>query len=217
TREETNTLITQLKEKAPKLTEEVLGGETPLVKPGELQKVLQNLLAERVPIRDLETVVETLGDLAGRTKDLDVLTEYVRHALRRGICQQYAAPADPHASPRAGSRLRLVCVTLDPAFEDVINGSIDRSGAGTAVSMPARVANAVANRIIESLKPVIAAGHQPVVIASPQVRAVVHQLLTPHLPAAAVLGYNEIVSEVEVESMALVTMPEESTSTAAVA
>ena len=89
-REETNNLITQLREKAPKLCDEVLGKvadtEAPLVKAGELQKVLQNLLRERVPIRDLETVIETLGDWATRTKDLDVLTEYVRNGLRRTIC-----------------------------------------------------------------------------------------------------------------------------------
>ena len=95
-REETATLITNLREKAPKLCEEVLGSATGgsggagggssnegLVRPGELQRVLQNLLSERVPIRDLETIVETLGDWATRTKDLEVLTEYVRNALRR--------------------------------------------------------------------------------------------------------------------------------------
>ena len=77
----------------PKLVEEVLGGDAPQVKPGELQKVLQNLLRERVPVRDLETIVETLGDWAPRTKDLDVLTEYVRNGLRRTICKQYVEMA----------------------------------------------------------------------------------------------------------------------------
>ena len=72
--------------------------------------------------------------------------------------------------------------------------------------MPAKVASQLAQRIAEALEPVIASGNQPVVIASPQVRATVRQILEPHIPAAAVLGYNEIVSGVEVESMGLVTV-----------
>ncbi len=212
TREEVNGLLDELKKKSPKLVEEVIPGQ---IKPGELQKVLQNLLRERVSIRDLETILETLGDWASRTKDLDVLTEYVRHGLRRTICQQHAVPADTTAAgavslgqtPPAAGRRRIVCVTLDPGFEDLINGYIDRSSAGTTLTMPARVANRVARTIIDALQPVISAGHQPVVLASPQVRAVVRQLLEPHLPNAAVLGYNEIVSDVEVESMGLVSEP----------
>ena len=87
----------------PALVEEVIPTQ---VKPGELQKVMQNLLRERVPVRDLETILETLGDYAARTKDLDVLTEYVRNALARTICKQYVddqRPAlVPHARPGAG-------------------------------------------------------------------------------------------------------------------
>ncbi|RMD66610.1 MAG: hypothetical protein D6824_00545 [Planctomycetota bacterium] len=203
-REEVNNLIEQLKEKAPRLVEEAIPA---IVKPGELQKVLQTLLAERVPIRDLETIVETLSDWAPKTRDLDVLTEYVRHALRRVICEQLSVPIDPSERRDPNVARRLVCVTLDPAFEDEINGYIDRSSGATTLTMPASVANRFARRIVEALQPVIAAGHQPVVVASPQVRAVVRQILEPHLPNAAVLGYNEIVPGVEVESLGLVTSP----------
>jgi flagellar biosynthesis protein FlhA len=202
TREEVGNLLAQLKEKSPKLLEEVVPG---LVKPGELQKVLHNLLKERVPIRDLETIIETLGDWAGKTKDFDVLTEYVRNALRRTICQQYASPAEP--SRPGGPGFRIACVTLDPALEDQINGYIDRSSGATSVNMPARVASAVSQQILRALQQVTAAGHPPVVIASPQVRAVVRQLLEPHLPTVAVLGYNEAVAGVEIESLALVSPP----------
>ena len=211
TREEVNNLLAQLKEKAPKLVEEVVPG---IVKPGELQRVLQALLRERVPVRDLEIILETLAEWGSKTKDTDVLVEYVRHALRRVICQQHASPPDPGASD-AGARPRVVCVTLDPAFEDMINGYIDRSTGATTVTMPARVASKVARRIAESLTPVTSGGHPPVVIASPQVRAVVRQILEPHLPNVVVLGYNEIVSEVEVESMGLVTSPAEAQATTA--
>ncbi|TVQ62791.1 MAG: flagellar biosynthesis protein FlhA [Phycisphaerales bacterium] len=211
TREEVNNLLTQLKEKAPKLVEEVVPG---IVKPGDLQRVLQALLRERVPIRDLEIILETLAEWGGRTKDTDVLVEYVRHALRRVICQQHASAAEPGAGDSAG-RPRIVCVTLDPAFEDMVNGYIDRSSGATSVTMPARVASRASRRIIDALTPVTASGRPPVVIASPQVRAVVRQIMEPHLPNIIVLGYNEIVSEVEVESMGLVTPPTEASATTA--
>lgn len=199
TREEVNNLLEQLKLKAPKLVEETVPS---LVKPAELQKLLQNLLRERVPIRDLETIVETLADWAPKTKDLDVLTEYVRNSLRRTICAQYVTPD--------GARQRLVCVTLDPTMEDLINSYVDRGPAGTSVTMPARIASRVADQIAKALQLVTAAGHLPVVIASPQVRAVVRQIVEPYVPTVAVLGYNEVTPNVEVESMALVMPPETS-------
>jgi len=201
TRDEVSNLLEQLKEKAPKLVDETVPA---IIKTGELQKVLQNLLRERVPVRDLEVILETLADWGGKTKDLDVLTEYARNALRRTICAQYAVP-DEETEPGQRRRYRLVCVTLDPSFEDWVNGYVDRSGGATVLSMPASVANRVVEHVSAALSPLVAAGHQPVIIASPQVRGVMRQILEAHLPAAAVLGYNEIVPEVEIESMGLVT------------
>ncbi len=216
TREEVNNLVAQLKEKAPKLVEEAIPA---VIKVGDLQKVLQNLLKERVPVRDLETIIETLADWGSKTKDLDVLTEYVRNALRRTISQQYATPIEPALPGQGGGgggggvaggggvgslSHRIVCVTLDPALEDQVNAYIDRASGATAVNMPIRVANQVTAQIVKGLQSVIGAGHQPVVIASPQVRAVVRQLIEPQLPNVGVLGYNEIVPTVEVESMALI-------------
>ena len=215
TRDEVNNLIAQLQQQSPKLVEEVIPA---IVKPGELQKILQALLRERVPVRDLGTILETLGDWAPKIKDPDVLVEYVRNALRRTICQLYATPSDPmaasaHAAGMApasrGARLRLVCITLDPSFEDLVNGYIDRSAAGTSLSMPASVASTLARRVVQALGAVTKSGHHPVVIASPQVRATVRQLLDPYVPNVAVLGYNEIVPGIEVESLGLVTAPEE--------
>ncbi len=206
TREEVNNLIVQLKQHAPKLVDETIPEP---VTPGDLQKVLQALLRERVPIRDLESILETLSDWAPKTKDVDVLVEYVRNSLRRSICQQHAVPNDPTTATDTDARLKLVCVTLDPAFEDLINGYIDRSGGATSMSMPAGVASELARRVTMALKPVTGAGYEPVVIASPQVRAQVRQLLEPYVPSAIVLGYNEVVPGIEVESMGLVTLPEE--------
>ncbi len=198
TRDEVNNLVEQLKQRCPKLVEETIPG---VVKPIELQKILQALLRERVPVRDLETILETLAEWGPKTKDLDVLVEYVRNALRRSICNQYAVGLE--------GRQRLMCVTLDPALEDVISGYIERGPAGTTISMPAKVASRVCEQVMLGLKRLTEAGHHPVVIASPQVRATVRQILDPRVPGVAVLGYNEIESGVEVESVALVMPPPE--------
>jgi flagellar biosynthesis protein FlhA len=195
TREEVNNLLEGLKEKAGKLVEETVPA---IIKTGELQKVLQSLLRERVPVRDMETILETLADWGTKTKDMDVLVEYVRNALRRTICSMYAAP-DEHGD------LSLLCVTLDPGLEDQINSYIDRGGQGTTLNMPARIAREIATKIAEGLGSVGARGGMPVVIASPQVRNAVWQVIEPHVPAVAVLGYNEIVPGINVESVALIT------------
>jgi flagellar biosynthesis protein FlhA len=211
TRDEVNNLLENLRQRAPKLVEDVIPN---VLKPHELQRILQNLLRERVPIRDLETILETLAEWATRTRDLDVLTEYTRNALRRTICGLYAQPLPPGPAGLAGNtvpageeRWRLVCVTLDPTLEDLILGYVERGPAGTAVSLPARLSARIAEQITRALQLVVNQGLPPVVIASPQVRGIVRQILAPHMPSVAVLGYNEIVDNVEVESLALVMPP----------
>ena len=124
TRQETKNLIDNLKLRVPALVEEVIPTQ---VKPGELQRVMQNLLRERVPVRDLETIVETLGDYSTRTKDLDVLTEYVRNALARTICKQYVDEND-----------KVWCLTLDPALEDRVRAGFEHTDRGMFVRMSPR-------------------------------------------------------------------------------
>ncbi|MHA7812429.1 MAG: flagellar biosynthesis protein FlhA [Phycisphaerales bacterium] len=194
TREEVNNLLEGLKEKAGKLVEDTIPG---VIKTGELQKILQSLLRERVPIRDMECILETLADWGTKTKDLDVLVEYVRNGLRRTICAMYSTPDEE-------GNHRLLCVTLDPNLEDQVNAYIDRGAQGTTMNMPARVAREIANQISNGLSQVTMAGGMPVVIASPQVRQAVWQIIEPHVPAVAVLGYNEIVPGIDVESLALI-------------
>lgn len=197
TREEVGNLVEQLKEQASKLVDDTIPA---VIGMGDLQKVLQSLLKERVSIRDLETIVETLAEWAPKTKDVAVQTEYVRNGLKRSISHQYAVPADDGAK-------KLCCVTLDPGLEERVQGYIDRSGDTTVVTMPPRSANELAGRVLEALSPLTAAGHAPVVLASPAVRGVMHQILEPHVPGIAVLGYNEIVKGIEVESLGYVTWP----------
>jgi flagellar biosynthesis protein FlhA len=194
TREEVSNLIVQLKSKTPKLVEDLIPS---IVKPSDLQKILQALLRERVSIRDLETIIETLAEWIPHTKDHDVLVEYVRNGLRRSICAQFC-----EIDERGRSRLR--CVTMDPSLEDTISGYIDRNPSGTTFTIPPQLANRIARSVAESAKPLAEAGRRIVVLASPSVRAQVRQLLEPHIADVAVLGYNEVVRGTDVESVGLV-------------
>ena len=122
TRAETQHLIDNLKQRNAGLVEEVVPN---LLKTGELQRILQNLLRERVPIRDLEAILETLGDWAPKSKDPEILTEYARNTLARSICGQY--------KDSAGT---VHVVTIDPTTEDYIQANIQRLELGSAITLP---------------------------------------------------------------------------------
>ena len=190
TRQETKNLIDHLKARVPALVEEVIPTQ---IKPGELQRVCQNLLRERVPVRDLETIVETLGDYSSRTKDLDVLTEYVRNALARTICKQYVDEED-----------KLFCLTLDPALEDLINGHLERNERGVTNTMPPATSQQIVQQISKKATELTQAGRSAVVLCTPQVRAAVRRMSEATLPHVAVLAYNEVVPEITVEAIGLV-------------
>ncbi len=190
TRQEVKNLIENLKQRAPALVEEVIPTQ---IKPGELQRVMQNLLRERVPVRDLETIIETLGDWSSRTKDLDVLTEYCRNALARTICKQYVDETD-----------KLWCVTLDPAVEDLLIGHTDREKGGT--TMPPQTQQAITKRIAEKVGELTQLGRSAVIVCSPQIRSGLRRMIENAIPQVAVLGYNEVVPEVAVEAVGLVSL-----------
>jgi flagellar biosynthesis protein FlhA len=189
TRQEVKNLVENLKARVPALIEEVIPTQ---VKPGELQKVMQNLLRERVPVRDLETIIEALGDYSSRTKDLEILTEYVRNALSRAICKQYVDDRD-----------RLWCITLDPALEDLINGHIERSERGATNTMPPQTAQQIVRQVAEKTVELTQTGRSAVVLCSPQIRATLRRMIETGLPHVAVLAYNEIAAEVTVEAVGM--------------
>ena len=192
TRQEVKKLLDNLKERVPALIEEVIPTQ---IKPGELQKVMQNLLRERVPVRDLETIIETLGDFSTRTKDLEVLTEYVRNALARTICKQYVDDKD-----------RLWCLTLEPALEDLINGHLDRGERGTTNTMSAQKSQQIVQQIGSKVNELTQTGRTAVLLCSPQIRSAVRRMIEGSLPGVAVLAYNEMVPEVAVEAVGLIGM-----------
>jgi len=189
-RQAVKNLLDNLKVRVPALIEEVI---PTLVKPGELQKVMQNLLRERVPVRDLETILETVADYASRTKDLEVLSEYARHALARTICKQYVDDRD-----------RLWCLTLDPAVEELINSHLERSDRGTTNTLPPQTAQQIVQQIVAKSAELTQAGRMSVLLCGPQIRAAVRRMIEYSASNLAVLGYNEIVPEATVEAVALV-------------
>ncbi len=186
TRAETHKLIENLKQKNAQLVEEVIPG---LLKVGEVQRVLQNLLRERVPIRDLEAILEALGDWAPRTKDVEILTEYARNALARTICAQYRAPDGA-----------LHCVTLDPATEDYIQANVQRSDAGSQLAVPPDRQSQLAERTRQQIDQAAGSASNVVVLCSPPIRAWVRRLIEPLLPQTAVLGLNEVVRGIDVHA-----------------
>jgi len=192
TRDEVKKLLDTIKEKCPAVVEEVVG---PILKLGDVQKVLQNLLRERVPIRDLQTILETLGDWAGRTKDLEILTEYVRNTLARVICAQYQDKSNT-----------IHCVTLDPSLEDTINAHIERTEAGSYLTLPP----ARANKIVEAVRTQMDKQSVPVgtltILCSPQIRQQLRRLIEPSLPNTPVLAFNEIVRDIKVQSHGIITV-----------
>jgi len=198
TRESVNRLLDNLKERSPKVVEEVIPN---VLKVGEVQKVMQALLREHVPVRDLEIVLETLGDWAPRTKDPEVLTEYVRNALARTICQIHRSRDN-----------KIYCLTLDPAIEDLVNKHLERSDRGTIMTMSPELQNRIAAAVRAEAEKAIqnSGGQTPVVLCSPQVRAWVRRIIEAALPQVAVLAFNEIVRGVEIESLGLVVLKNES-------
>jgi flagellar biosynthesis protein FlhA len=159
----------------------------------EVQQILQMLLRERVPIRHLGPILETLGDYATRTKDPILLTEYVRHRLARVICTKYRDD---------GGRLHVV--TLDPALEDRIRAGVEHTERGLFLRMSPPAVDKTCQIIAKEVEKLVLAHRPPIVLVSPQIRAGLKQITVGQLPNLIVLSYNEITRDTQIESVALV-------------
>jgi flagellar biosynthesis protein FlhA len=192
TRQAVKNLLDNLRSRAGAVVEEVVPN---LVKPGELQKVLQNLLRERVPVRDLETILETLGDYSSRTHDAEQLTEHVRAGLARTICRQWADESD-----------RLPCLMLEAQLEELIVGHVEHShaGAGTMNTMPPDLQQRIGQLIADRATSLSLDGRPPVVLCAPQVRSTVRRLIEPVAPQVAVMSLEEVVAEITPEVIGVV-------------
>ncbi|MBN2477119.1 MAG: flagellar biosynthesis protein FlhA [Pirellulales bacterium] len=190
TRDATKHLIDELKQTSPAVVDELIPN---VMKLSEVQQILQMLLREGVPIRQLGAILETLGDYAPRSRDPILLTEYVRHRLARPICTRYRDQEN-----------RMHVVTLDPALEDRIRAGFDHNEHGLFIRMSPQAVEATCQLISADIERLAVANHAPIVLVSPQIRAALKQMTTPHLPQLIVLSYNEITRDTVIESVAMI-------------
>ena len=191
TRQDTQNLINNLKENNPTLVEELV---PKLMGVGDIQKVLQNLLEEGISIRDLLTIFETLADHAATKHDPDILTEYARQSLKRAISNKYFSGNDTSS-----------VVTLDPAVEQEIMGAVKQTEQGAYLTLaPDRI-----RKIVDSVKQEVEKlenmGKMPIIITSPIVRIYFKKMINDYVKDLTVVSYNEIESNVELQSVGMVT------------
>lgn len=188
-RQETQNLVDNLKKTNQALVDEVVPD---LMSVGEIQKVLANLLRERISIRDMATILEVLSDYARATKDTEILTEYVRHAMARQITQQ---------NVQNGT---LPCITLDPALENRIAGGVQRTDHGSYVSLDPDSLQNLVNALNNELPKLTNMGYQPIVLTSPAVRLYFRKLVERSVPGLIVLSQAEIEQSVEIQILGVV-------------
>lgn len=189
-RQEVKALLDSLRETHPALVEELVPG---LMSLGEVQKVLQNLLREGIPIRDLVTILEVLADWAPLTKDPDRLTEQVRQALARQISQSLPVKEG-----------RVLALSLDPSLEETFRRAVEAAKPG----MPLSLDPDLLGRVVESLEKEISRlwsrGEEPVILCPPLVRLYFRRLTERILPRVKVVSYGEIAPELRVEVVGMV-------------
>ena len=167
------------------MVEELIPNQLPL---GGVVKVLQNLLKEQVSIRDLLAILETLADWTPMTKDLDILTEYVRQALARSIVKPYV-----------GADGSLAAVTLDQGVEVSISEAIQRTDHGSFLAMDPRAVEKIVQAMAKHIEAFAALNSQPVVLCSAQIRPHFKRLIDRMVPNLAVLSYDEVMNNAQVQ------------------
>jgi len=184
-------LIETVKETNPAVVEELIPD---LMSYGQVQKVLQNLLKEQVPIRDLVTILEVLADNAPITNDIDQLTAAVRQALYRTISNLYS---------RNG---RIKVIMLDPKVEEVIEGSLRKTQEGAYPALDQETAEKLIQSVSQQVNNMVNIGEQPVILCSPKVRLPFRRFLERFIPEVAVISYNELAPELEIETLGKVAL-----------
>ncbi|HEY65816.1 MAG TPA: flagellar biosynthesis protein FlhA, partial [Caldilineae bacterium] len=194
-RQETQKLIEGLRADYPAIVDEVLSDRVGI---GLVQKVLQNLLYERVPIRDLVAIVEVILDHAQETRDPDVLSERARLALSRTITNQWRGPDGA-----------LHVLTLGPAVESRLMSALQSSEWGTTLSVEPEWAQALVQKISAQMEQMAARGFQPVLLCSSRLRLPLYRFIRRALPMLVVLAYNEVAPGVEIYTEGMVEMEED--------
>jgi flagellar biosynthesis protein FlhA len=194
TRQDTRNLLDNLKRDYPALVEDLVPA---LLSLSEVHEVLKNLLRERVSIRDLVTVLETISGLAHSVKDPDLLSEATRHALARTLSNQYRA---------ADGAIHVV--TLSPRVEKMLSEAMGKPGQELALRLEPHLAQKLLEATAERMEELAALSHVPVVLCSAAVRLVFKRLTERALPTLAVLSYSEVAPGVDVHAEGMVELAE---------
>lgn len=188
-RQEVKEMVETVKETSPAVVEELI---PELMTYGEVQKILQNLLAEKIPIRNLATILEALADHARTSKDPDYLTEMVRQALRRTISRLYAPEG------------LMTVITLHPKLEQTIAESIQQTPNGQYPVLSPEMTNKIFSRLESMAEQLAMAGQPPIVLCSPRIRLPFRRLTERFMPSLVVLSINELTPDLHVESIGTV-------------
>lgn len=194
-RQEVKVLIDNVKEKYPAVVEELI---PTLMTVGEVQKVMGQLLNERIPVRNLVTILEILADNARISKNVDNLTSNCRQGLARQITKMYQTPKGI-----------IVAITLDPSLEQKIADSIQYTDQGSFTSLSPLYIQKMFQSISEEIEKVSKLGYQPLVLCSTSVRPHFRKMTARTFPNLVVLAYNEILAEVEIQAIGLVRLVNE--------
>lgn len=191
-RQEVKLIIDSVKEKYSAVVEELVPD---LMTIGEIQKILQNLLREKVPIKDMVTILESLADNSKTTKDLELLTEYVRFSLSRTICNGLI------------NEDRCITVaTLHPQVEDIVGSNLQKSMQGTFPAIDPEITGRILNGIKEVLDSVYFYENQPIILVSPKIRPAFRRLIEMVYPHIVILSLNEIPNDVEIRTEGVVSI-----------
>lgn len=191
-RQETKSLVDNLKENYTVLVDELIPS---ILSIGDVQKVLAKLLREKISIRDMVTIFETLADYGTYTKDPDILTEYVRQALSRQITQQYT---------QQGETMRVI--TVGPALEKKIAESVQQTEQGSYLALDPVSTQTVFQKLSEQINRLIQTGQQPILLTSPTIRMYLRQVIERSMQDIPVLSYSELEPSVEIQSVGVVNL-----------
>jgi len=186
-------LLEAVKKTHKTVVEELVPGQLGI---GQVQKVLQNLLREGLPIRDMVTILETLADYAPATKDPEYLTEAVRVALASAIAHRYEDEPG-----------KLTALTVDPRIEQMIADGLRNSAKeGTEFALPGTISHKLADRLKELSRNMLARGFQPILVTAPGVRSFLRRLVEPELPSLIVLSIGELPPATKILPMGMVNL-----------
>lgn len=185
-RQDVKTMVDKLKETNPAIVEDTVPN---VVSIAYLQKVLGNLLKEGVPIRDLQTILETLSDYSSSLKDMDITTEYVRQALKRTITRRF----------NDAGQIRVI--TLDAGVENKIVGAVKKSEQGSYLALDPETIQAIVQSLQMQLDKVRDVIPTPIVLTSPIVRVYFKKLIDQFIPNVIVLSFNEIDNSVQIQAV----------------